>query len=188
MLFIFLHVFSGSNEGGLGLQLMSSLYGLSCGSISNYIRHVRQVLSYVLKANADSQIKWPDAESRKHIRGFVCGFGGCEAFVYGTKQQRFRPGDAIVQEQRYDRHHKFHCFAVLLWTDVYGLIIRIDITLVGSRHDRGIYNDSAPYRLPQDFSLPASIPSPIKGFREPEVTSFVPQRRTKQLDSRCVVI
>lgn len=58
------------------------------------------------------------------MHGLVFGFPKCVAFVDGTKQKTVRPLDDDTQEERYDGHHKMHCFSVLLWTDVYGVIIR----------------------------------------------------------------
>lgn len=56
MLFIFLHLLRGGNEGGLGLELISCIYGLSCGTISNYIRHVGTALLIVSKSNSEARI------------------------------------------------------------------------------------------------------------------------------------
>jgi len=38
-----------------------------------------------------------------------------------------------------------------MWTDVFGVIIRVEMTKFGARHDRGIYNDCDPHRFPRQF-------------------------------------
>ena len=58
MFFIFCHVLRGGNEGGIGLRTASHLYGLSEGTMSNYLRHVAWALFKSLKGNGLSKIEW----------------------------------------------------------------------------------------------------------------------------------
>lgn len=151
MLFIFLHTLRDGNEGSVGMELMSRIYGLSCGTILNYIRHVGCTLMSVMKSNDDEAIRWRNISGRQAMQGLVYGFSKCIAFVDSTKQQVFRPLDAQIQESRYECHYRFHSFSLLLWTDVYRVIMLLDMIIVGSMHDSGTNNDSAPYRDPASY-------------------------------------
>ena len=149
LLFCFLHVLRGSNEGGAGLTMLSPIYGVSVGTFCNYFAHAAWTVFYALKGVWIARVEWPDAEQREGMRGLVCGFPNAIGICDGTKVQTFRPKDPIVQESRYDGHHRIHCFAILVWVDVFGTFIRLDFTLSGSQHDRGIFNDTDPVREPQ---------------------------------------
>lgn len=59
MLFNFLHYLRSGNRGGVGLQTAKHFYGLSSGTLSNYLRHFAWTLCAVLKHNSHSSIKWP---------------------------------------------------------------------------------------------------------------------------------
>ena len=39
----------------------------------------------------------------------------------------------------------------MFWVDVFGTFIRVDITKVGSKHDRGIFNESGPFRNEDEY-------------------------------------
>lgn len=82
------------------------------------------------------------------MRGLVCGFSNCVAFVDGTKQRIYRPMNEGIQEDNYCGQHHFTCHTPLHWTDIYGVIIRLDITGVGSEYDRRLYNDRNVIRFP----------------------------------------
>lgn len=179
MLFLFLHAMRAGNEGGIGVEQLSMLYGISSGTASNYIRHVANVLLDTLVRNEHAAIRWPTAEERIAMRGLVFGFENCVAFVDGTKQKAFRPKDKDLQEKRYDGHHHFHCFSVLLWTDVFGVIIHLDITLEGSRHDRGIYNISEPVRNPQTYFASEECAMGDTGFQGPGDHIVFPLKRNQ---------
>lgn len=49
MMFMFLHIPRGENKVGLGAEHAARNYGISIGSVSNYLRHVALVLHDVLK-------------------------------------------------------------------------------------------------------------------------------------------
>ena len=72
-----------------------------------------------------------------------------------------------------------HCFAVLLWTDVYGVIIRLEITLQGHRHDRGIYNDSDTYRCPSIYFTDDEVAMADKGFEGDGAHIIFPVKRRR---------
>lgn len=78
----------------------------------------------------------------------VFGFSKFVWFANGTKQAIFRPGYEEEHNSTYDGHNHIPFYAVLLWTDVFGIIIGVFITLIGSRHDRGFYNDCNPFKDP----------------------------------------
>ena len=151
MLFFFLFVLRGGTEGSIGYDHLSFRFGISNATVASYIRHVGKALFESLHDDGMSIIRWPGAEERQEMRGLVYGFENCIGFVDGTKQSCFRPSYPEVRDERYCGHHKEFCHSVLLWTDNYGVIIRLDICLDGAEHDRGMYNDSDPYRYPSMF-------------------------------------
>ena len=151
MLFFYLHTLGGGNEGGAGLLKLYALYGASVGTMSNWFSHVACAVHYSLKSVEEARIKWPYAAERQGMRGLVYGFPNAVAFCDGCKCRVFRPMNHATQQLRYDGHHKIHCFAVLVWVDVFGTYIRLDISLLGSQHDRGIFNQSGPMRSPNSY-------------------------------------
>lgn len=56
ILFILHQSFRSETEGSVGIDNLSSLFGLICGTTSNYFRHVANALNTVLKSSADAQI------------------------------------------------------------------------------------------------------------------------------------
>lgn len=151
MLFCFLVCLRAGNEGGSGVEKIALDFGVSKGTVSNYVRHVSQALLDVLSDDEEAFIDWPMEAERRAMCGLVFGFPKCVGFVDGTKQAIFRPGNDEEQADTYDGHHHIHCYSVLVWTDVFGIITRLDITLIGSRHDRGIYNDCDPFKYPTQY-------------------------------------
>jgi len=85
------------------------------------------------------------------MRGMLYGFPFGIVFVDGTTQRAYRPLCAVRQEAILSGHHHFHCHVALVRTDVFGLIIRLDMTQLGSRHDRGIYNFTEVNRHPEQY-------------------------------------
>lgn len=85
MLFLFLHALRGRNEGGIGLRQLAFMYGISCGTISNFICHVAWALHKVLSKKNFAKIEWPDKGKCKCQEGMVCGFSKAVGFVDGTK-------------------------------------------------------------------------------------------------------
>eukprot|EP00173_Palmaria_palmata_P003622 Plantae.Rhodophyta-Palmaria_palmata.ctg3841.p2 GENE.Plantae.Rhodophyta-Palmaria_palmata.ctg3841~~Plantae.Rhodophyta-Palmaria_palmata.ctg3841.p2 ORF type:complete len:188 (+),score=21.68 Plantae.Rhodophyta-Palmaria_palmata.ctg3841:329-892(+) len=72
----------------------------------------------------------------------------CIGFVVGAKLGRLRPEDEAEQERVYDRRKLCHCFAFLVWIDVFGQYLRIDIIEFGAIHDRRFYEQTPPYVSP----------------------------------------
>lgn len=151
MPFVLLYILKYGNEGSMGLQRISATFGLSIGTISNYLHHVASFLHQVLKQNADSRIEWPTPQECAYMEGFVYGFPKIICFVDRTKTQVYRPQDPNNQIQRFDGHHHIHCFTCLVWTNVYGLIIRLGISFEGNEHDKGLSNESDPCRMFSEF-------------------------------------
>lgn len=54
-----------------------------------------------------------------------------------------------------------------MWTDLYGVIIRLEITPLGKRHDRGIYNDCDPFLIPESYFGAGDMVSGDLGFQGP---------------------
>lgn len=83
----------------------------------------------------------------------VFGSTKCLGLVDRTKQSVYRPADKAYQQDMYGSHHVIDFYAVLVWTNVLEVITRVDTTLMGSRHDSGIYNDFNSYKtLDNSFS------------------------------------
>lgn len=61
MVFIILHLLCGGNEGRIGMRLREDFYGLSKGTISNYIPHVGICIKKSLQDNRKEEIKWPNS-------------------------------------------------------------------------------------------------------------------------------
>lgn len=117
----------------------------------------------VLSEDPLIKVEWSDTEERRNMCGLVYSFPNYFAFVYGMKQHTFRLKGShkcmkIATRRGKEKekllfsgqHHSF-CHYTLVWTDLYGLIIRIDINLNGSMHDRRLYNNSEPYRNPTEY-------------------------------------
>jgi hypothetical protein len=117
-----------------------------------------------LSADEEMKIKWPTTAERVAMRDTIVGFPMAVCFVDGTKITRFRPIDPNRQEALYDGHHHKHCSGDLVWCDVYGTTIRLDFVGDGFRHDRGIYNSSAPNTTPALYFSPGEVCIGDTGF------------------------
>lgn len=80
-------------------------------------------------------------------------FGILEACLFCERDRNscLEPNDDGKHEKKYDSHHHMYYLAALEWTDIYGLIIRVDCTILGSMHHLTIFNDSSPYCSPTRF-------------------------------------
>lgn len=85
---------------------------------------------------------------KKQQEGKVYVFPTTVAFVDGSKIRTVQPSHPDNQTDRYCVHHQFHCFSTLSWTDVFGVIIRVDMALSGSDNDRIVYNRCAVVKRP----------------------------------------
>jgi DDE superfamily endonuclease len=177
MLFLYLQVMRGANEGGQGLETISFSHGISIGTCSTYLHHTAHAVYYALKQCSDARIQWTPSEDRKAMSGLIVGFPNVISFVDGTKVRTWRPSDPERQEAQYCGHHHFHCHVILVWTDIYGLITRLDFAEDGSRHDRGIYNDSAPLRHPAAFFSDDEHAIADTGFQGKESTTITPFKK-----------
>jgi hypothetical protein len=110
--------------------------------ISNYFAHAANALFTALSANEEMRVKWPTAAERLAMRDAIVGFTMAVCFVDDTKITRFRPTDPNRQEALHDGHHHKHCSGVLVWCNVYGTTIWLNLLGDGCRHDRGISNSS----------------------------------------------
>lgn len=140
MLFLVLHILGEEYGGWIGSKKFSTKMGLSVGTLSNYLQHVRFALIQSLEVDDNAKIIWLLDVERKVVQGLVCRLPRCVGSVDGTKQKIFRPENENMREEMYCGQHYFNCFSALVQTDVFGMIIRLDIIRCGSSHDRGIYN------------------------------------------------
>lgn len=60
-------------------------------------------------------------------------------FVNGMTKYCFRSLIPEVGEERLSGHYREFFYSPLLWINVYGIIIRVDIILSGKLHDRRMY-------------------------------------------------
>lgn len=79
---------------------------------------------------------------KRNMYESITGLSKCSRFVNGNKQNIFCPRDGEEQGETCDGQHRINCHAALLWTDIRGSIIIIDLTRVGSAHYRKLYNKS----------------------------------------------
>ena len=57
----------------------------------------------------------------------------------GSKNRRWRPKDSETRERAEDSYKKAHVFSVMVFSDLFGRFIRIEITDKGAESDRTIY-------------------------------------------------
>lgn len=62
-----------------------------------------------------------------------------------------RQANREKQSNQYFVHNHFHGFNVLLWTELFGLIIRLDMKMYGSEIDGGLHNRCKPYKYPRNL-------------------------------------
>lgn len=120
------------NEGGMDLRQMIQLYVISKETVSNYRRHVALYLYKNLHESKNAAIRWNRSERRKVREGLVYAILKAIGFVYGTSVKTFRPTNGEKQSNKCCGHHHFHFCSVLLWTDVFGSIMKVDMTKYGS--------------------------------------------------------
>ena len=151
ILFMFLDILGGSNEGGIGIERVGHRYGVSIGTVSNYFRHVLLAVFKYLDAIEPRLIRRPDAAERGFMEGLLLGFPRCIFFVDGNKNKRWRPGENQEQERAYDEYKKAHVWSVLVFCDLYGRFIRLEISDKGAESDRNMYKSSEVYHNLSDF-------------------------------------
>ncbi|PXF47704.1 hypothetical protein BWQ96_02566 [Gracilariopsis chorda] len=142
ILFFLFDIFGGSNEGNQGLEHMALKYRMSVGSVSNYFRYGLMALHKSLDEVTPRLVRWPSHAERIHMEGLVIGFPFCVFFFDGNKNKRWRPGDAKEQEKAYDGYKKCHCWALLVFCDIFGRFIRVEISDHGAESDRSLYTNS----------------------------------------------
>lgn len=50
----------------------------------------------------------------------------------------------------YDGDKNDHCWAIFVWTYTFGKFMRIDVTALGTSHDKKLYDQSPPYIAPAE--------------------------------------
>ena len=149
MIFLTLVLLRGGDEGALPIRTDAFNVGVSPATVSNYFSHF-------IHAHHDTfilacPIVWPSAVERREMEGLFNGFPSGIVFVDGTRVRRWRPTDIQEQLRAYDGHHHFHCFSVLVWVAVYGLIVRVDMFSLGACHDRLLFTRTGPHLFPASF-------------------------------------
>jgi len=140
LLFLYLEVLSGGTSGANAIASMSTRYGVCNSTIWNYIYHTGWACFRALsKLNL---ITWPDSEERKAMHGLIKGFPKGIMFVDGTRQPIFKNVDEYVQNDQYYGKDKMHCYAILIYVDIYGVIRRLEISYSGRLHDKTMFQVS----------------------------------------------
>jgi len=165
----------GGDEGALSLRLVAFDFGVSVATVSNYFSHCAFSLHDTLMVACP--IVWPSSAERKEMEGLVNGFPSGILFVDGTKVHRRRPSDAQEQLRAYDGHHHFHCFSVLVWVDVFGLIVRVDVCALGFFHDRRLFSQTGPQLSPATYFNGEQHAIGDTGFMGPSRVLVCPFRR-----------
>lgn len=145
---LYLEILGGSNTGSIGITKNAFDHGVSNGTISNYFTHTAYAVHEALEAHAQFSITWPDAEERELMHDLVVGFPRCGGFVDGSNIGRPRPEDEEMQEAVYCGHHKTHCWATMIWNDIWGIYIKVDVAYLGSTHDQKLFEQTLPYSAP----------------------------------------
>ncbi|PXF49312.1 hypothetical protein BWQ96_00886 [Gracilariopsis chorda] len=146
ILFFLFDIFGGPNEGNQGLEHMALKYGMSVGSVSNYFRHGLMALHKSLDEVTPRLVRWTSHEERLNMERLLVGFPFCVFFVDGNKSKRWRAGDEKEQETAYDGYKKCHCWALLVFCDIFGRFIRVEISDHGAESDRSLYTNSDVHR------------------------------------------
>lgn len=120
----------GGKEERLGQENLYTEFCISVGKVSNFFCHVTFTVLKVLKANPLAEIEWPTAVESSSMCDLVCGFKNFVVLLDGMKQKMFRPGDKDEQQGRFCGQHHFNCHEVFVWTDVFGFLIRWDLTWI----------------------------------------------------------
>jgi len=137
LLFLCLEMLSGGTCGVEAIVGMCSKYGVSNGSIWNYIYHTGW--AYYRALSQRNSIKWPDASERDAIRGLIKGFQCTVMFLYGTRQPILKSTYPDQENDQYFGKDELHCYAVLAYFDVYGLIRPVEVSCSGPIHDKTMF-------------------------------------------------
>lgn len=76
----------------------------------------------------------------------------CVFFIDGNKDKRWCPKSSHGQERAYDRYKKRHMWSILVYSDLFGRFISLEISDKGAKSHRYIYTCSDVYRRSGDFS------------------------------------
>jgi hypothetical protein len=93
--FLYLKALGGSNEGGIGHVSLGVNFGLSEGTVTNYINHVSIKVHHVLEEF--NPIVWPTAEERAAMKGLLIGFPEVIGFVDGKYQPLAAKGHDLTR-------------------------------------------------------------------------------------------
>lgn len=122
--------------------------GLGVSACSNYMRHVSIALLNTLREDQDGKMVWPTAAERRSIHGLVCGFPKCVAIFDGTKQKIFCPSDDNDQDDTFCGQHYFNYYSALVWNDIFGMVIHLNMIWVVFNQDRDVYNEKDVHKFP----------------------------------------
>lgn len=121
------------------------------------------------------------------MEGLCYVFPDAVCFVDGKKFQAWIPKEKGTQMNRYDEQQKIHAFIILVWVDVFGVIIEVDIFSGESLPDRTLYKNCAQCREPARFFDESHKAIAIVGFQGkgknlifPFKTNQATRRVTKQ--------
>lgn len=111
--FIFLcHLTRSSNES-IGLARLGTQFGLSIGTLSNYIRHAWLVSIYSLKRSEIVSIRWPRQANCRIMENLICGFPHYMGFADYTNLETRCPWD-VKKKNKFHGHLHFHCVSTFV--------------------------------------------------------------------------
>ncbi|PXF44638.1 hypothetical protein BWQ96_05633 [Gracilariopsis chorda] len=152
--------------------------GSSVGGMSNYFRHTLFDLHKPLDVEIPKLIRSLSAKERCSMEGLVIGFPSCVFLVDGNKNKRRRPKHSNEQELAYDGYKKSHCYSILLFYDIFGRFIRVEITDHGAESDHSLYTRSDFYRNRERYLFNAQHGMADMGFAG-DGELVVPYKRTE---------
>lgn len=133
---------------GLALKSSTFLWCLSTDTVLDCFRHALFALHKTLDAMVPRLICWPDAAELETMTGMITGFPDCFYLVDRNKNGRWRPEDNHEQERAYDGYKHAHLWAIMVFCDVFGRFIRLEMTAKGAEIDRTLYTESNVYGDP----------------------------------------
>jgi hypothetical protein len=125
ILFLCPCVLRGPVDGSIDVLHVTVLFGISGGKVKNLFRHAVCAVHRTLNRLRPHLVEWPGpAKQSNALCAAFCGLTQAIWFFDSTKAKDFRPTDRNVQELRYDGHHHFHAYSVLVRCERFGDFIR----------------------------------------------------------------
>lgn len=96
--------------------------------------------------------------------GLEIQFPSCVFLVNENKNKRWTPNEDDLQERAYGGYKKSHCFCILVFCDILGRFIHLEIADHGAELDRLLYTRSDVYRNRELYLSNAQNGMAVMGF------------------------